>query len=374
MSTTAKSDNNRGNNGLCNNVHTTTCTSRHSPHHSEHNNENDKMEMISSSNKPISLHEALSMDEVLTTGFSSLQSSDVVFKWVISLILGGILLGTILPQNETLPSATWRLLSSIIGYIYFLAWSSSFYPQIVMNYERQTTRGLSVDFCVLNVLGYCCYTVYTTTFFWNKGIAEEYKRRFSSGDDDIDEKSSEAEITVQGNDVAFAIHALIMASVTLSQVGIYDTFESRPPSKRVIVIIFSTISFCMAYVCFTWAVKGNVDFLGFLYVLGMVKLGVTIGKYVPQVLLNKQRKSTVGWNVKNVILDLTGGILSLIQLVGDCASMKDYSGLVGNPVKIFLSLVTIFFDVIFLLQHYVMYPERSSYTILEPQQPSIEAG
>ena len=374
MSTTAKSDNNRGNNGLCNNVHTTTCTSRHSSQHSEHNNENDKMEMISSSNKPIILHEALSMDEVLTSGFSSLQSSNNVFKWVISLVLGGILLGTILPQNKTLPSATWRLLSSIIGYIYFLAWSSSFYPQIVMNHERQTTRGLSVDFCVLNVLGYCCYTVYTTTFFWNQGIAEEYKRRFSSDVDDSDEKSSEAEITVQGNDVAFAIHALLMASVTLSQVGIYDTFKSRPPSKRVIVIIFSTISFCMAYVFFTWAVKGNVDFLGFLYVLGMVKLGVTIGKYVPQVLLNKQRKSTVGWNVKNVILDLTGGILSLIQLVGDCASMKNWSGLVGNPVKIFLSLVTIFFDVIFLLQHYVMYPERSSYTLLETQQASIEAG
>ncbi|KAL7449341.1 hypothetical protein ACHAWC_003170 [Mediolabrus comicus] len=363
--------------------------------------------MITSRNKPIILHESISMDEVLTSGFSSSQSPNIVFKWVISLVLGGILLGTILnivfkwvislvlggillgtilPQNETLPSATWRLLSSIIGYIYFLAWSSSFYPQIVMNYERQTTRGLSVDFCVLNVLGYCCYGLYTTTFFWNQGIAEEYKRRFSSGGDDINEKSSEAEITVQGNDVAFAIHALIMASVTLSQVGVYDTFKSRPPSKRVIVIIFSTISFCVAYVCFTWAVKGDVDFLGFLYVLGMVKLGVTIGKYVPQVLLNKQRKSTVGWNVKNqrkstvgwnvknVILDLTGGILSLIQLVGDCASMKDYSGLVGNPVKIVLSLVTIFFDVIFLLQHYVMYPDRSSYTILEPQQPSIEAG
>ena len=65
----------------------------------------------------------------------------------------------------------------------------------------------------------------------------------------------------------------------------------------------------------------------------------------PQALLNRARKSTVGWNVWNVILDLTGGVLSLIQLVGDCADMNDWTGFSGNPAKIMLSLVTICFDV-----------------------------
>ena len=324
----------------------------HKPRHSAHM-------MDSGKNGATSLHEALSLDDVRnkTATFSPQQSSHVA-KWSAFLLLGGVILGTILPQNPALPSATWRLLSSIIGYTYFLSWSASFYPQIMMNYERKTTRGLSVDFCVLNVLGYCCYTVYTTTFFWNQHIRDEYKQRFSS------DEGKSAEVTVQGNDVAFALHAIVMSSITLSQIGFYDSFTARPPSKRVVVIISSTIVFCIGYLCFTFLIQGSIDFLGFLYVLGMIKLGVTIGKYVPQALLNKSRQSTVGWNVLNVILDLIGGLLSLLQLVGDCASMNDWSGLVGNPTKLCLSLITIFFDLLFLIQHYILYADKTTYSPL----------
>ncbi len=345
------SDTTSSNNALeHNNGHTTCTSSRHSGNDS----------------KP-TLHEALSMDDKSIQNKTKVffaRSSDA-FKWTAFLLLGGILLGAILPQNPALPSATWRLLSSIIGYTYFLSWSASFYPQIIMNHERKTTRGLSVDFCVLNVLGYCCYTVYTTTFFWNQRIRDEYKHRFSG------------EVTVQGNDVAFALHAVVMATVTLSQIGIYDTFNARPPSRRVLAIILSTILFCIGYVCFTWVVKGSIDFLGFLYVLGTIKVGVTIGKYVPQALLNKSRQSTVGWNVLNVILDLTGGVLSFIQLVGDCACLGDWSGLFGNPTKLFLSMITIFFDLVFLMQHYFLYADKDSYSQLPldaQQQPSMEAA
>ena len=45
-----------------------------------------------------------------------------------------------------------------------------------------------------------------------------------------------------------------------------------------------------------------------------------------------------------MLLDLTGGVLSLLQLVGDSAAMSDWTGITGNPAKIALSLVTICFD------------------------------
>jgi len=71
-----------------------------------------------------------------------------------------------------------------------------------------------------------------------------------------------------------------------------------------------------------------------------------------------------------VILDLTGGILSLLQLVGDCADMRDWTGITGNPAKMALSLVTICFDLIFLVQHYVLYPvDLSSYSPLPSTEP-----
>ena len=58
------------------------------------------------------------------------------------------------------------------------------------------------------------------------------------------------------------------------------------------------------------------------------------------------------------MLDLTGGFLSLAQLVLDSSLQNDWSGLTGNPVKFFLSQITIVFDAVFITQHYVMYPDR----------------
>jgi hypothetical protein len=209
--------------------------------------------------------------------------------WTSCLLLGGILLGVTLPTNPNIPSRAWQTSSNVIGYTYFLAWSSSFYPQIILNCKRKKTNGLSVDFCVFNVLGYICYTVYTTNFYWNRKVISAYKDRTSGGD---------GVITVQGNDVAFSIHALVMASVTLCQVGVYDTFRSRPPSRKTYIILFFVFTFCLLYTFITWMCRGGFDLLGFLYVLGTIKVGVTIGKYVPQAFLNRSRKSTDGWNVR----------------------------------------------------------------------------
>lgn len=76
----------------------------------------------------------------------------------------------------------------------------------------------------------------------------------------------------------------------------------------------------------------------------------------PQVILNRKRRSTVGWNIYNVLLDIQGGVLSLVQQCMDAWLTRDWSALTGNPVKLALALVSIGFDVIFIVQHYVLYP------------------
>ena len=89
----------------------------------------------------------------------------------------------------------------------------------------------------------------------------------------------------------------------------------------------------------------------------LIKLGVTVSKYVPQALSNYRRKSTVGWSIGNVLLDLTGGFLSIAQLILDGAT-KGWSGVVGDPVKFALGFVSIVFDILFIVQHYVLYTDR----------------
>jgi cystinosin len=92
-----------------------------------------------------------------------------------------------------------------------------------------------------------------------------------------------------------------------------------------------------------------------MYSLTTVKLLLTVFKYSPQAWLNYRRKSTIGWAIDGMTLDFIGGVLSLVQLVIDSASQADWSGITGNPVKFGLANISLFFDVIFLVQHFVLY-------------------
>ena len=58
-----------------------------------------------------------------------------------------------------------------------------------------------------------------------------------------------------------------------------------------------------------------VDWLDFIYFLSLVKLLITLLKYVPQAYFNYRRKSTSGWSIGTVMLDLSGGLFSLAQIV-----------------------------------------------------------
>lgn len=78
-------------------------------------------------------------------------------------------------------------------------------------------------------------------------------------------------------------------------------------------------------------------------------------KYVPQVWLNIQRKSTQGLSISQFTLDLTGAVLSLLQLILDSVRGGDWLVVVANPAKFALSNVTIFFDLLFFFQHFYLY-------------------
>jgi cystinosin len=71
--------------------------------------------------------------------------------------------------------------------------------------------------------------------------------------------------------------------------------------------------------------------------------------------VNYKRKSTDGWSIWPILLDFSGGWLSLAQLIIDSSLQNDWSGVTGNPVKFGLGNITIVFDILFFVQHYVLY-------------------
>ncbi|POY75177.1 hypothetical protein BMF94_1809 [Rhodotorula taiwanensis] len=236
----------------------------------------------------------------------------------------------------------WAQLSTILGWTYTIIWSLSFYPQIWINYRRKSTTGISMDFLCLNPIGFACLTTYNLALYTSSTVREQYAARHDGHYPQV-----------QPNDLAFAVHALLLSLVILSQTLIYKRGPLHQLSRfhrAVILLILSTISITLLL---AWS--GWVYWLDFILVLSYLKLYVTAAKMIPQAWYNYQRKSTVGWSIENIFMDLSGGILSLIQLVIDSALDHDWRGITGNPGKLGLSFLALGFDTLFLVQHYVLY-------------------
>ncbi|KAJ3412966.1 hypothetical protein HDV05_008681 [Chytridiales sp. JEL 0842] len=235
-------------------------------------------------------------------------------------------------------------ISICIGWGYFVAWSASFYPQLLLNYSRKSVKGLSFDFLSLNLWGFLCYTIYNASFYLSETVRKQYRDKWG-GSDNI----------VQLNDVVFAVHAALISGLTVAQTCIY----TRSPTQKIHPWARSFIILTLfgAFVLYLDTLFGSAIILDVLYYLSFVKMAVTTIKYAPQAYYNHSRKSTSGWSIHNILLDFTGGLLSLIQLFIDSKRVTgDYSGVYGNPVKLGLSLLSMMFDVLFMVQHYILYP------------------
>jgi hypothetical protein len=76
-----------------------------------------------------------------------------------------------------------------------------------------------------------------------------------------------------------------------------------------------------------------------------------------QAVFNCRRRSTQGWSILNILLDFMGGALSLGQQLLTCWWAGNWAPVRANPVKLGLAATSMGMDLVFMLQHYVLYPE-----------------
>ncbi|RPB04754.1 hypothetical protein L873DRAFT_1665600 [Choiromyces venosus 120613-1] len=254
-------------------------------------------------------------------------------------------------------------ISRLLGWTYFLCWGVSFYPQLFINYSRKSVTGLAFDYFTVNILGFSCYTISSILFLFSPVVRDEYARRHPRS----------PEPTVRWNDLAFATHATLISLVTWSQFFFwgYKRDPTQGLSRTMLAVIAVSIGSILISIALTLSGIADFEWIDVVYTLQFVKLFISIVKYVPQAWLNYKRKATTGWSIHNILLDISGGILSLAQLVLDSSLQNDWSGLTGNPVKFFLSQIAIFFDIIFIIQHYILYrftSKPSTYPHLSPEE------
>lgn len=245
-------------------------------------------------------------------------------------------------------------LSHVIGWIYFFAWSFSFYGQVIENYRRKSVRGLSFDFEAYNLLGFIGYTVYT---IWGY----------------LDPKIGAGIVAIQ--DIVFACHAVLLTIVTIIQIFIYyDKTDNEQKVSPTCKLIISCLVWGIFQVILIERILGlydahevieqkNVTF-NFVIYLGWVKVFISLIKYMPQAYYNYVRKSTEGWNIHNILLDFTGGSFSFAQNILD--TIRGQKVIDDDPTqshslnvaKYALSFISIVFDIIFMVQHFCLYSEN----------------
>uniref|UniRef100_A0A8C5LZF7 Cystinosin, lysosomal cystine transporter n=1 Tax=Leptobrachium leishanense TaxID=445787 RepID=A0A8C5LZF7_9ANUR len=248
---------------------------------------------------------------------------------------------------QVIHSLSVDILGQIIGWIYFVAWSVSFYPQVFENWKRKSVVGLSFDFLALNLTGFIAYSVFNVGLFWIPYVREEFLQIYPNG-----------VIPVDSNDVFFSLHAVLLTLLTIIQCCIYERGTQKVSRVAIGVLVVGWLfALCMLFV----AVAGKVTWLQFLFCFSYIKLAITLMKYFPQVYMNFRRKSTEGWSIGNVLLDFTGGSFSIIQMFLQSYNNDEWKLIFGDPTKFGLGVFSMVFDIVFITQHYCLYRKSQGY-------------
>lgn len=244
-------------------------------------------------------------------------------------------------------------LGSIFGWVYFVAWSATFWPQVLLVLKRRTTAGLSTDFVAINIVGFISYAIFTFASYTIPAVSAEYIDKTHFGPQ------------VELADVLFAAHGAVMCTVLVAQLF---WFPPRIPPHKVVTVC-AAVAQVIVLVGFWSALKGNLDWYKYLSFAGSIKVLTSLIKHFPQIWLNTSRRSTVGWSFTMILLDVVGGSFSIAQQIVKAIGMKSMAPFTSNLAKTFLAGESLLFDFWFILQHLCFFTDRTDIDVAKPGSP-----
>lgn len=141
-----------------------------------------------------------------------------------------------------------------------MAWSVSFFPQAIENYNRKSVAGFSTEFAMLNPSGFFFYTLYS--------VGGSIDPTLGTG-------------PVKWNDLCFAALAFGMSAVQFVQIFMYDRGAQGDLQWWVIIfliVLFSAVAGTFIAEAAGAEIRNSWDTL---LVAGYAKAAITFVKYCP---------------------------------------------------------------------------------------------
>ncbi|KAK4272153.1 hypothetical protein QN277_020744 [Acacia crassicarpa] len=241
-------------------------------------------------------------------------------------------------------SAALQVTYQLLGWSAFVCWAVAIYPQVILNLRRKSVVGLSFDFLLLNLTKQSSYLIYNASMYFSSAVQKQY----------FDKYGYEEMIPVAANDVGFSTHSVLLNAIILFQVVIFDR-GSQKVSKLATGIV--SVAWLTAAMCFFIALPTH-SWLWLVSTFNTIQVCMTVIKYIPQAFMNFNKKSTDGFSIGYILLDFSGGIANCGQMVVQSLDQGSWNNFSGNIGKAMLSLLTISFDIVFICQHYLLYPVK----------------
>lgn len=237
------------------------------------------------------------------------------------------------------------------GWAYAIFWGISFYPTLYLNYTLKTADSISLDYIVLNILGYFCYCISVYLQIYNVKVRLQYQQLF------------DGRFPLLSNaDLFYSFHGLALLLILASQIFLGNKiwkFKNERKSFRIHALSKLILSMFLVFAIFSWKFDDPAfALLNFAMNLAYFKIIISLIKYIPQVLHNYRRKSMYGISRLQIIFDLTGSFFSFAEFYLK-KNRPILEAVDANRGKVGITIVTFLFGTIFLFQMYLYGTSRS---------------
>lgn len=225
----------------------------------------------------------------------------------------GLIWAFVVPSQYSAAAGSLGVRANIFRKIFYVGWSLRFYPQMLLNFQRKTTIGFSIDSAYFNFLGFFIFFLYCILSFNQTIILGQ-------------ECAEDPKVTIV--DVYLSGHAFFASGALLGQMYFFDgyryaTHQGRNSISRKVhlmlslYIFFNFMYLLMIYFKQTQTPGIVVTVNQWLKSLVYACSFFLVIRYIPQVHRNYHRNQFEGISASAVAMELLGSLALVITIIYD---------------------------------------------------------